>query len=74
MTKTKLKAFAPLGDGPLFPGKKYKPKSADRQLNPRGTPELIRRLSVELGSDHPKIKMLKKDLGPSEPYPFPEKK
>lgn len=49
------------GTGPLFPVKKYEPKTGlmpDTRLLKRD----ILRMSAELGPDHPKVKMLKKDL------------
>jgi hypothetical protein len=64
----------PLGTGLLqAPGEKYPMKIG--RLSPGSLREAIRRLSIELGPDHPKVVMLKKDLnGSGKPHPFPEKK
>ncbi len=71
-----VKRFVPPGVGPLFPGKRYNLKRGRPKLD--DLKEAIQRFSVELGPNHPKVAMLKKDLalreGRDPPHPFPEKK
>ena len=58
---TNKRQFVPPGDGPLFPGPKYKPNKG-ATLNPKLLEREVLRLAAELGPDHPKVKLLKKEL------------
>jgi len=63
----------PLKSEVLFPGPRYLPQL--RQGYP--TLKAVGLLAVELGPDHPKVKMLRKDIADrkrSEPTPYPVKK
>ena len=73
MAKQKWNSGPP-GTGLLqAPGEKYPMKIG--RLSPGSLREAILRLSVELGPDHPKVVMMKKDLkGGGQLHPFPEKK